>query len=221
MKLANLSICLVLVAMLSGCFNGTKQQNITPEPQSLADLQLKPLKLDIGGRLTAQSAKELRDFAVSKNTEPIFIVANNFNDKTIANISESIEKLQFQREIVMVDIANNTFTYLTKPVPDDIKRVERPKRKPMPLCAVYPDICASVKLEKCKKIRNCFVEKIECKQENCLAHILEKSKIAKAYETESKKTKLAEANEAMFAIYDANITNSKVEKASIQKKAKQ
>lgn len=220
MKLANLSICLVLAFVLGGCFGGTKSQNITPEPQSLADLKLQTLSLDGQGKLTTQSIKELKTASGLKNTEPIFIVANNFNDKTIANISESIEKLQFQREIVMVDIANNTFTYLTKPVPDDIKRVERPKRKPMPLCAVYPDICASAKLEKCKKIRNCFTEKIECKQENCLVHILEKSKVAKAYGTESRKAKLAEANEAMFAIYDTNTTNSKKVNL-IQKKAKQ
>ena len=217
MKLANLSICLVLAFVLGGCFGGTKSQNITPEPQSLADLQLQPLSLDRQGKFTAQSIKELKGVADVKITEPTIILANNIADKTIANIGESVAKSQIKQAITLVDTANNTLIHIAKPTEPNTNKRPKPALKPASICERRPDVCFSKGLEKYKNCSNCLLERIECKQEtNCLATLL-----AEAEKNRGKVFTLAEANEAMFAIYDANITNSKVEKASIQRKAKQ
>ena len=224
MKLANLSICLVLAFVLGGCFGGTKSQNITPEPQSLADLKLQTLSLDGQGKLTTQSIKELKTASGLKNTEPIFIVANNFNDKTIANIGESVAKSEIKQAITLVDMANNTLIYIVKPTEPNTNKRPKPALKPASICERRPDICFSKGLEKYKKCSNCFIESIECKEKtkNCLVGLFEKAEVANASREGSKKAKLTEANEAMFAIYDANMTNSNSKKVnSIQRKAKQ
>lgn len=171
MKLANLSFCLVLVGVLSGCFSGTKPQNATPEPQqkSLADLKLKPLKLDAGGRLTAQSAKELRDFAVSKNTEPTIILADSLNDKIIANVYENTKK-----EFVMVDIENNDILYFTrKPIRDEIKSKFGPNLRPESLdCKRLPRLCKVEDI--CRKKSDCFTYRLKCDgKDDCLAKLLD------------------------------------------------
>ena len=159
MKLANLSICLVLAFVFGGCCPSCN----SPSPNEVANEQsFENLDLQvIGDDEIFNSKSKLSPKLLKSNKEPIILIGN-FDEKSIKNIEKSFNANLKDKNLkerigglVLVDEINSE---VKRFVPSDLfDRLEKIKFKPIPFCAEFPE--------------KCF--KIKCVGKNCLKRVVE------------------------------------------------
>ena len=158
MKLANLSICLVLAFVFGGCCpscNSPSPNEVTNE-QSFENLDLQV----IGDDELFNSKSKLSPKLLKSNKEPIILIGN-FDEKSIKNIEKSFNANLKERigGLVLVDEINSE---VKRFVPSDLlDRLEKIKFKPIPFCAEFPEKCFKIKCVS----KNCFKKAYEFKKE--------------------------------------------------------
>lgn len=117
MKLANLSVCLVLVAVLSGCFKGTNSPNSVAQEQEV--LQTQDLELlqnlqsidlskafDSKGALSKYGKAEFNELKKISNDKPIILFVDKIEPKVMQNLQNGFRELNSKQEFFVYGVAD-------------------------------------------------------------------------------------------------------------------
>ncbi|MBQ7270617.1 MAG: hypothetical protein IJR18_02910, partial [Campylobacter sp.] len=141
MKLANLSICLVLVAVFSGCFNGTKSPETAKLEQNLSNLQLQVIDDD-----ELFNAKGTISPKIIKHSAKPIVLIGSFDEQSIKSIEKgfnvNLKDKNFKERVSGIALVDEISGDIKRFIPSDFpNKIERPALKPIPYCAEFPEKC--------------------------------------------------------------------------------
>ena len=162
MKLANLSVCLVLMLVLSGCFNGTNSPTTAEQEQNLSNLQLQVIDDD-----ELFNAKGTISPKIIKSSAKPIVLIGSFDDISIKSIEKgfnaNLKDKNFKERVSGLVLVDEINSEVKRFVPSDLpSRFEKPNFRPVPFCAEFPEKCFRLR---CKVGKNCFKKAYEFKKE--------------------------------------------------------
>ena len=214
MKLVNLSICLVLVAVFSGCFNGTNSPNsVAQEQEALQTQDLELLQnlqsidlskaFDSKGALSKYGKAEFNELKKISNDKPIILFVDKIEPKVMQNLQNGFREFNSKQEFFVYGVADGVterVSALGSIDIDELKNSIRDRRSWRELCLKNNSIFH------CR--RSSFdPSKILVVKQPALSESREKTHRV-----------MAEANKTMKAVYDANMTVLEANKALMQRK---